>query len=106
MAVTELNIMEMKLLWVVGALERLSSFGFLDKDVPFQVTSKAIDAFISIDEYRHEIFTDEDEIGEIFNAIIGDDDVTCTDDHIQPIVDLILEYKNNRTEMVKYALSR
>jgi len=106
MFATELNIMEIKVLWVVGALERLASFGFLGKDVPIQLTSEAIDDFITIDENRHEIFADEDEIGEIFKCVIGDDDVECADDEIQPIIDLILEYKNNRTEMVKYVLSR
>lgn len=102
----KLNIMEVKVLWVVGALERLATLGFLNQDVPMQLTSKAIDDFILIDEYRQDIFANEDEITQIFKSIVGDDDVTCADDEIQPIVDLILQYKNNRTDLVKYALSR
>jgi hypothetical protein len=103
--ITKLNIIEAKILWVIGALERLATLGFLDEDVPYKVNSKAIDYFILIDEYRHEIFVIEDEIAQIFKAMIGAADVTCADDDIQPIVDLILQYKNNRTEMVKHALS-
>lgn len=102
----KLNIMDVKVLWVIGALERLATLGFLNQDVPMQLTSKAIDDFILIDEYRQDIFANEDEIAQIFKHMIGADDVTCADDEIQPIVDLILQYKNNRTEMVKYALSR
>jgi hypothetical protein len=104
--ITKLNIIEAKILWVIGALERLATLGFLDKDVPYKVNSNAIDDFILIDEYRHEIFVIEDEIAQIFKAMIGADNVTCSDDDIQPIVDLILQYKNNRTEMVKHALSQ
>jgi hypothetical protein len=69
------------------------------------VTPDAIEEFILIDENRHELFHNEDEIGEIFKCMISGEDADCADDHIEPIIDLILEYKNNRTEMVKYALS-
>jgi hypothetical protein len=103
---TDFTITELKVLWVVGAVERLATLGFLNQDVPMQLTSKAIDNFILIDEHRQDIFANEDEIAQIFKHMIGADDVTCADNEIQPIIDLILQYKNDRTEMVKYALSR
>lgn len=103
---TNLTITDMKVLWVVGALERLATLGLLNQDVPMQLTSKAIDDFIVIDDYRHKIFANEDEISQIFKCMIGVEDVDCAENEIQPIIDLILQYKNNRTDLVKYALSR
>lgn len=102
---TSLTIPDLQVLWVIGALERLATLGMLNPDVPYHVSQEHVDTFIAVDDLRNELFPHEEVIGTIFKAITNDLDETPDDDEIEAITVLILEYKNNRTEMVKYAMS-
>lgn len=102
----QLTIDDCKVMWVVGAAERLATLGMFNSDVPLQLTAEAVDTFIEIDKYRDKLFPNDFEVAQIFKVM-----ATCEsaeeieDDDMSRMIDLILEYKNNRTELVKYALS-
>ena len=101
-----LTIPEMKLLWIVGAAERLATLGMLSPDIPLKLSADAVDNFIEIDEHRNLLFPNDFEIAQIFKTIArSDNEFEVEEEDTNQIIDLILEYKNNRTEIVKYALS-
>jgi hypothetical protein len=103
---TQMTISEIKILWVVGALERLATLGMLSSDIPLKLTPDAVDDYIEIDNHRNLLFSDDFEIAQIFLAIAKtENECEVSDDDMNDIIKLILEYKNNRTELVKYALS-
>ena len=64
-----LTIPEMKLLWIVGAAERLATLGMLSPDIPLKLSADAVDNFIEIDEHRNLLFPNDFEIAQIFKAI-------------------------------------
>ena len=104
---TKMSIGECKVLWVVGSLERLATLGLIGPDVPLKLTSDAIDNYIQIDEHRELLFDSDFEIASIMTALINDEcdpDIQNPED-TKPLINLLLEYKNNRTEIVRYALS-
>jgi len=104
--ISNLSIDECKVLWVVGAAERLATLGMLSPDIPLRLSSDAVDDYLEIDNHRDILFESDFEIASIFNAIAeSENDEEVEPEDTRQIVDLILEYKNNRTEIVKYALS-
>jgi hypothetical protein len=103
----QLSIDECKIMWVVGALERLATLGLLGPDVPLKLSAHAVEDYIQIDEHRELLFESDFEIASIMTALINDE---CDPEVQDPedtnlLIDLLLEYKNNRTEIVKYAIS-
>lgn len=101
-----LSIPEMKIFWIVGAAERLATLGMLSPDIPVKLSADAVDNFIEIDEHRNLLFPNDFEIAQIFKAIArSENEFEVEEEDTNQIIDLILEYKNNRTEIVKYALS-
>jgi hypothetical protein len=103
----QLSIDECKVMWVVGALERLATLGLIGADVPLKLSQDAISDYLEIDEHRELLFESDFEIASIFTALANDEcDPEVQDpEDIKPIIDLLLEYKDNRTEIVRYALS-
>jgi hypothetical protein len=101
-----LTVNECKVLWVVGAAERLATLGLLSPDVPMKLTAEAVDDFIEIDENVNLLFPNDFEIASIFRQIASSENEYEVDkEDTNQVIRLILEYKNNRTELVKYALS-
>jgi len=102
----QLTISQMKVMWIVGATERLATLGILSPDIPVKLTADAVDYFIEIDNHRNLLFSNDFEIGQIFKVMAKAESYGEVPDNIMnQIVELILEYKNNRTELVKSALS-
>jgi len=102
----QMTIPEIKILWIVGAAERLATLGMLSSDIPLKLTPDAVDDYIEIDNHRNLLFPDDFEIAQIFLAIAkAENECEVSDDDMNDIIKLILEYKNNRTELMKYALS-
>ena len=102
----QLTVDECKVMWVVGAAERLATLGMLSPDVPLKLSQDAISDYLEIDEYRDHLFESDFEITQIFKALAESENNEEVDpEDINSVIDLILEYKNNRTELVKYALS-
>ena len=102
-----LTVNECKVLWVVGAAERLATLGLLSSDIPMKLTSDAVDDYLQIDEYRELLFSSDFEVANIFTAIANEEcDSELQDpDDLKPVIVLLIDYKNNRTDVVKYALS-
>ena len=102
----KMTIDECKVLWVVGAAERLATLGLLSPDIPLKLTAEAVDDFIEIDEHVDLLFPNDFEIANIFRQIAdSNNEYEVEKEDLNQVVRLILEYKNNRTELVKYALS-
>ena len=103
----QLTVDECKVMWVVGALERLATLGLIGADIPLKLTSSAIDDYLEIDEHRELLFSSDFEVATIFTAIAKDecDEELQDPDELKPVIELLLDYKNNRTDVVKYALS-
>lgn len=102
----QLSIDECKIMWVVGALERLATLGLIGPDVPLQLTGNAVEDYLEIDENRELLFESDFEIASIMNALIADecDPELQNAEDTKPLINLLLQYKDNRTEIVKYAL--
>ena len=103
----QLSIDECKVMWVVGALERLATLGMIGPDIPLKLSSNAVEDYLEIDEHRQLLFDSDFEIATIFTALANDEcDPEIQDpDDLKPIIDMLIEYKDNRTEIVRYALS-
>ena len=96
---------EDKLLWMVGALERLATLGLLDSNVPLNVSSNVIDRYLNLDENRNDLFEDDYEVVSCLVGIIrAESDPIPSDEEIAEIAELLMQYKNNREEVVRYAL--
>lgn len=103
----ELSIDECKVMWVVGALERLATLGLIGSNIPLKLSSDAVDTYLQIDEYREHLFSSDFEIASLFTALANDEcDPELQDpDDLKPVIELLIDYKNNRTDVVKFALS-
>lgn len=97
---------ELKVLWVVGAAERMATLGLISSNVPMQVKQDSIDDYLVADDCRHGIFSSDKEVAEIFDIMARKESEEDIDDEdMDNMIDLLLEFKNNRTNLVKYALS-
>jgi hypothetical protein len=104
---TNFSVDDCKVLWVVGALERLATLGVLNSDVPLTLTQDAIDDYISIDNDRQYLFESDFEIAQIFRAVANvSNERDVDEDDMCSVIELLLHYKNDREELVKYALSQ
>jgi len=98
---------EDKLLWIIGALERLATLELLDSNVPVKVSTNAIDRYLNLDENRNDLFEDDYEVVSCLVGIIQEEsDPVPSNEEIAVIAVLLMQYKNNREEMVRFALSR
>lgn len=96
---------ELKVLWVVGAAERMATLGLISSNVPMQVKQDSIDDYLVADDCRHGIFSSDKEVAEIFDVMARKESEEDIDDEdMDNMIDLLLEFKNNRTNLVKYAL--
>jgi len=103
---TQLSIDECKVMWVVGAAERLATLGLLGGDVPVRISPDGIDQYLEIDEHRDYLFQSDFEIAQIFKAVAenhSEDEIDSEDMNV--MIDLLVDYKNCREDVVKYALS-
>ena len=103
---TKTNTIECnQVLWVVGAIERLATLGML-KTPPLVVSSGAIDLFIDLDDARYVLFPDNQVITEIVGTLIYDYNRSVDVDLIEGITHLVVDYKDNRDRIMKYALDK
>ena len=102
---TKTNTIECnQVLWVVGAIERLATLGMLE--TPLVVSSGAIDLFIDLDDARYVLFPDNQVITEIVGTLIYDYNRSVNVDLTEGITHLVLDYKDNRDRIMKYALDK
>ena len=92
---TDLSPDHLKTLWVIGALERLATLGFLDKEVPRKVSQSAIDQWQKADENRFSLFQNETDIRDYAAIVISlssDPSVSREDSTIRAIARLVAEF--------------
>lgn len=100
----QLTLKECKMLWIFGALERLQSLGFMNGPM-YRVAPKAIDLFIEIDEYRDFLFQTDEEVLDLFKLVVKMESEEQPDEvEMNQLCEFVLEYKNNRDVMMKFAL--
>lgn len=103
---TALSIADCKVMWVVGAAERLATLGLIGGDIPLRLTPEAIDQYLELDEYRNILFESDFEVAQIFKCIAEtESSVEIDKEDMDQLVFLMLEFKNNREKLVKYALT-
>ena len=101
-----ISIVDCKVLWVIGAAERLATLGLIGGDIPLRLTPEAIDDYLEIDEYRNILFENDFEVAQIFKCIAEtESSVEIDKEDMDQLVFLMLEFKNNREQLVKYALT-
>lgn len=103
---SDLSIVDCKVMWVIGAAERLATLGLIGGDIPLRLTPEAIDDYLEIDEHRNILFENDFEVAQIFKAIAETESHEEIDkEDMEQLVFLLLEFKNNREKLVKYALT-
>lgn len=101
-----MSIDKMRVLWVVGAAERLATLGLFGGDIPLRLSPDAVDIFMQIDEKRHFLFEDDSQVTDCFSNIANSFSTeNISAEEMNCLTDLMVEFKNNRTELVRYALS-
>jgi hypothetical protein len=93
----KLTSIQEKVLWIIGSLERLATLGLLDADVPYAIAPIALDNYLKIDEERKSIT--HQEIRDIMKSLAND----SPDSNL--LAELLIQYRDHRTETVKFALS-
>lgn len=99
----ELNTFDYKIIWIVGAAERLASMGLLC-ETPLRISPDAVDLFLEADRNVNLIFESDFEIAQMFTSLIRDQDDEVEQADVDNLVNLMLEYKNNRYKLMKYSL--
>jgi hypothetical protein len=104
--ISNFSLGQCKVLWVIGALERLATLGMLNSDIPLKISADVIDDYLEIDNDRQYLFESDFEIAQIFRCIANEhNDGEENEEDICSVIELLLNYKNDREELVKYALS-
>jgi hypothetical protein len=90
-----------QVLWVYGALERLCTLGFIENP-QMQITQKAIDLFVRIDENREILFDRDEHFVSLVKLVCKD--FNTQEDQVDQILDLVRAYKDERTMLVQFSL--
>jgi hypothetical protein len=94
---------EMKLMWVYGALERLVTLGLIYQ-APYKIAQEAIDVYLILDDMRDKLFPEDSELKEILRFIMSSTTKNVDNNVLDEMYVLLVQYKNNREDIVKYAL--
>ena len=92
-----------QVLWVYGALERLSTLGFIENP-QMQITQQAIDLFVQIDENRVILFDKDEHFTSLVKLVCKD--FSAPEDQVVHMLDLVRAYKDDRTQLVQFSLEK
>jgi hypothetical protein len=98
------TIINYQVFWVIGALERLATLGLIERP-PLVVSQDTVDSFVLLDEMRDGIFSSNDKIRDIVASLVMSYNMDYDSRVIDDLYFLLTEYKDNRTKIVKYALT-
>lgn len=84
-------------------MERLSTLGLIENPY-MQITQKAIDLYLKIDENRDILFNKDEHFVSLVKLVCKDAGV-IEKIQIDAIVEMMREFKDNRTRIVQFALS-
>lgn len=94
---------EAQIFWIIGALERLATLGFI-QEPPYQVSQMGIDMFVQLDELRDKLFVDNEEMKNILSVMLKSENGVHNEDLLDGMYVLLKDYKDDRSRIVKYAL--
>jgi hypothetical protein len=94
---------ENRIIWVVGALERLARLGFFD-EIGYTISDDLIDFYYDLDETREYLFDHDQEIMSILIALMEESNLSST--VVQEIYQLVVNYKNERNHVFSYAMEK
>lgn len=97
----QLKRKECQLVWIFGALERLTSLGMIS-GFNYYITDPAL--FLEVDENRDLLFDDDSVINSIVDVVCRKKGNMTDVSDIKCVICLVKEYKNNRVELMKFAL--
>lgn len=105
--ITELDVRELQCLWIVGATERLVQFGIMNPDLPLNLKPEAQDTFLELNlQYNlQNLFSSDSEILALFSAMAHAECPEISDQDIQDIATLLIQYKNKPEEVARFALN-
>jgi hypothetical protein len=92
-----------QLIWTFGVLERLTNLGMIGG---FDWHIIDIDTFLAIDENRDTLFLHESTMPRLVELICKKEGKMKNDKQIECIVALVKEYRDNRAELMRFALER
>ena len=92
---------ENRIIWVVGALERLGRLGYF-REVAYTVDESEIDFYYDLDDTREYLFDNDLEIMSILIALMEESNPSST--MVQEIFNLVVSYKNERNRVFSYAM--
>lgn len=103
---SKLTVTDYKVIWVVGATERLATLGLFSPNVPLKLSMQTVDLFVEIDKHRNRLFDGDYEVEYIFKTMAKAESSGDIDENeLNMMTKLVLEFKNNRTELCRKALS-
>lgn len=94
------EIIQIQILWMVGALERLATLGILEA-TPYKVSQSGLDSYLLIDEHRDNLFYDNEQMKELLKVILVSENGSHDQELLDSLFHFLKEYKDNRTEFVK-----
>lgn len=97
----DFSLAEKRVLWVVGAMERLGGLGYF-KEVGYTVDKDCVDLYLELDEIRDYLFDKDEDIFFIIMSLIEESDLPK--EEIKKIYDLVISYKNDRKKVFVYAM--
>lgn len=100
--IMDLSLAEKRILWVVGAMERLGGLGYF-KEVGYKVDKDCVDLYLELDEIRDYLFEEDEEIFFIVMSLIEESDLPM--EEIKEIYNLVISYKNDRKKVFVYAMN-
>ena len=95
----DFSIGEMRVIWVVGALERLGGFGYFN-EIRFRVPD--VDVFLKIDGVREFLFQSKEDFLHCILAVLEGSELCDTE--LEEIFGLMIDYKENREKVIRYAM--
>jgi hypothetical protein len=99
----EVTKRDKQVFWMFGVFERLAHLGYL-QDPPFHITEDYIDFFLEIDSYCQILFDSDEEFCKLVGLVCKDAGVVDPE-QVTTITHLARDYKDNREQLVKFALS-
>lgn len=90
-----------RIIWVVGALERLGGLGYLS-EVGYKVTEETIDHYLGLDEIRDYLFENNYQIFIIVMSLLEESNMSK--EQIEEVYNLVIDYKENRKKVFVYAM--
>lgn len=102
-----LDRMDHQMVWLIGALERLASYGVIQQS-PKTLKHEELELFLELDsDYaRYNLFKTDKDLIALYDSFVQMYAPVTRDEIRKGIGEFVLEYKNNRYPLVKHCLEQ